>query len=111
MPTVRLDVRVSRRLRRAVDAAGERSAAARALIIAGLAAAGVDVAPLLDEAASALPALVDPKVRTAIHRLLSDSRPTAVRPASDTAAGGGAAEEDAEAADDPYDVYDVGIRV
>lgn len=73
-----LGFRASPQLQAAITAVGETSAAARALIILGLVAAGADVAQLQDEAAAALPDLTDPGVREALRSVVFNTRSTPV---------------------------------
>lgn len=80
---VRHDVRLSDALQRAVEATGERSAATRALLVLGLAAAGEDVGALVGEALAALPTVRASGLCAAVAALVSDSRPTSVPHLSD----------------------------
>lgn len=119
MDESRLGFRVSGALRARIDRVGDTSAAARALIILGLHAAGADVTAFAEDAAADLRKLADPDVkdlfaRAMFNKGLTDVQPSLniLAPSTDTAApsvdaslGGVEASTDA----DPY--ADVGIDV
>jgi hypothetical protein len=99
--SVRHDVRLSSELQRAIEATGERSAATRAVLVLGLAAAGEEVSALVPEALAALGAVHAPGLRAAVAALLSDGRPTSVVHLSDNRESD-PPREDAEADADPF---------
>jgi hypothetical protein len=70
MKARRIGVRVSAELHQLLAAAGDVSAATRALALLGAAAAGYELGGLRDEAASLLGAPLDAPVRAALRGLL-----------------------------------------
>lgn len=90
MKSHRIGVRLSAELHTLLAAAGDVSAATRALAILGAAAAGYELGTLRDEAGGLLAAPLDPPLRAALRGLLSerstlvpqmlDNRSTLVQP-------------------------------
>lgn len=74
----RLGFRCSDALQRRVEAAGAVSAAARALLIIGLHAAGADVTAYRAEALAVLPEIADPSIAAALERALFNIGSTTV---------------------------------
>ena len=72
MKSHRIGVRVSAELHTLLAAAGDVSAATRALAILGAAAAGYELGALRDEAGGLLAAPLDPPLRAALRGLLSE---------------------------------------
>lgn len=104
----RLGLRLSKPLRQRVDQAGDVSPVARALLILGLAASGVDISQFLDEASTALSGIQDPQIKAALRRVLFNTGSTAVEHTRPTASEPAAVEEESTF-EDPFG--GIGIEV